>query len=84
MAAKHERALSSSESDPPPVGYKEKKIRQLRSGVKRTQEPSLAFFSVLFSFCGFGAQRSDDNGTRLSLDSGTRRVVYNGDDGMMK
>jgi hypothetical protein len=44
----------------------------------------LAFFSVLFSFCGFIAQRSDDNGTPLSLDSGTRRVVYGDDDEMMK
>ena len=35
-AAKHERALSSSESDPPPVGYKKKKFRQLGSGVERT------------------------------------------------
>ena len=35
-AAKHERALSSSESDPPPVGYKKKFFRQLGSGLERT------------------------------------------------
>ena len=31
---------------------RKKKFRQLGSGVKRTQKPSSAFFSLLFRFCG--------------------------------
>ena len=34
-SAKHKKALSSSESDPPPVGYKKKNFRQLGSGLER-------------------------------------------------
>ena len=82
-AAKHGRALSSPESDPPPVGpRKEKIVCQLGPGSENEPEALDGFwYSLSFAwFYGFGRQRSEaaeffSRWMRLS-----RRVVYDDED----
>ena len=78
-AAKHGRALSSSESDPPPVGYKRKNFVNWDLAW-REPEVLKDFFSLCFlAFVAVVAKDPMQLNSSLS-GSGTRRVVYDDED----